>query len=141
MRTTKPLRKLIVEEKEITNHKEISKSIRTFYETPFKRKFSKTNVENQRFLNFLSKKTLTNEQYDLCENKLSETHLFHSIKSMKNNKIKSINQAFHTKILTIFQRQAVIKLIEKNDEDKRYIKNWKPISLLNVDTSILSKAI
>ena len=56
------IRKLIVEEKEITNHKEISKNIKAFYETLFKRNFSKTNVEKQRFLNSLSTKTLTNEQ-------------------------------------------------------------------------------
>ena len=37
--------------------------------------------------------------------------------------------------------ESVIKLIEKKDRDKRYIKNWRPISLLNVDTRILSKAI
>ena len=29
---------------------------------------------------------MTNEQYDLCENKISETDLFDSMKSMKNNK-------------------------------------------------------
>ena len=55
--------------------------------------------------------------------------------------MESVNQAFHTKILSISQRQIVIKLIEKKDRDKRYIKNWRPISLLNVDTKILSKAI
>ena len=55
--------------------------------------------------------------------------------------MESVNQAFHTKILSISQRQAVIKLIEKKDRDKRYISNWRPISLLNVDTKILSKAI
>ena len=54
--------------------------------------------------------------------------------------MESVNQAFHTKILSISQRQIVIKLIEKKDRDKRYIKNWRPISLLNVDTKILSKA-
>ena len=43
--------------------------------------------------------------------------------------------------LSISQRQAVIKLIEKKDLDKRYIKNWKLISSLNVDTKSLSKAI
>ena len=37
--------------------------------------------------------------------------------------------------------QAAIKLIEKKDHDRRYIKNWKPVLLLNVDTEILSKAI
>ena len=30
--------------------------------------------------------------------------------------------------LSVSQRQAVIKLIEKKDRDKRYIKNWRPIS-------------
>ena len=39
------------------------------------------------------------------------------------------------------QRQAVIKLIEKKDRDERFIKNWRPISLLNVDSKIISKAL
>ena len=55
--------------------------------------------------------------------------------------MESINQAFYTKILGISQRQAVIKLTEKKDCDKPYIKNWRPISLLNTDTKILSKTI
>ena len=33
----------------------------------------------------------------------------------------------------------MITLIEKND--KRYIKNWRPISLLNADTKIISKVL
>ena len=37
--------------------------------------------------------------------------------------------------------QAIIKLIEKKDKDKRFIKNWRPISLLNVDYKIISKAL
>ena len=32
-------------------------------------------------------------------------------------------------------------MIEKNDSDKRYIKNWRPISLLNVDYKIMSKSL
>ena len=34
----------------------------------------------------------------------------------------------------------MITLIEKKDKDKRYLKNWRPISLMNVDTKIVSKA-
>ena len=37
------------------------------------------------------------------------------------------------KELSTSQRQAVIKLIEKKGKVKRFIKNWRPISLLNVD--------
>ena len=130
------MRKLFVEENEITDHKEISKNIKAFYETLFKQNFSKTNAEKQRFLNSLSTKKLKNEQYDLCENKITETDLFNSMTSMKNNKtpdndgltkefektfwdelktslMESVNQAFHTKILSISQREAVTKLIEK----------------------------
>ena len=55
--------------------------------------------------------------------------------------MESVNQAFHTKILSTSQRQAVIKLIEKKDRDTRYIKNCRPVSLLNVDKKILCKAI
>ena len=55
--------------------------------------------------------------------------------------MESINRDFYTKILSISQRQPVIKLIEKKNRNKRYIKNWRPISFLNVDTKILSKAI
>ena len=43
--------------------------------------------------------------------------------------------------LSISQRQAIIKLIGKKDGDKRFIKNWRPISLLNVDLKIISKAL
>ena len=39
------------------------------------------------------------------------------------------------------QRQAVIVLIEKKDKGKRFLKNWRPISLINVDAKIASKAI
>ena len=37
--------------------------------------------------------------------------------------------------------QAVIKLLEKKDRDKRLIKKWRPVSLLNTDLKIFSKAL
>jgi len=39
------------------------------------------------------------------------------------------------------QRQAVITLIKKKDQDCCDLQNWRPISLLNVDTKITSKVI
>ena len=50
----------------------------------------------------------------------------------------------HSKIdgnLSISQKQAVIRLTEKKDKDKIFVKTWRPISLLDVDTKILSKSL
>ena len=52
-----------------------------------------------------------------------------------------LNQSVETGQLSTSQRQAIITLIEKKDKDKRYIKNWRPISLINVDAKILSKIL
>ena len=35
----------------------------------------------------------------------------------------------------------MITLIEKKDKDKRLLKNWRPISLINVDVKIISKVM
>ena len=40
----------------------------------------------------------------------------------------------------IYVVYLIIKLIEKKT-DKRFIKNWRPISLLNVDQKIISEVL
>ena len=39
------------------------------------------------------------------------------------------------------QKHAVITLIEKKEKDRRFLENWRPISLVNVDAKIMSKVI
>ena len=39
------------------------------------------------------------------------------------------------------QREAVVTLILKKDHDRCDLKNWRPISLLNMDAKITSKVI
>ena len=53
----------------------------------------------------------------------------------------NFQQALKKGELSTSQKQAVIKLIEKKCKDKRMIENWRPISLLNVDLKIFSKAV
>ena len=55
--------------------------------------------------------------------------------------INALNYSFEVGQLCISQRQALITIIEKEDKDKRYIKNWRPISLINVVAKIASKAL
>ena len=49
--------------------------------------------------------------------------------------------SYQKKALSNSQRQAVIKIIDKKERDKTLLKNWKPISLRNVDLKITSKAL
>ena len=44
-------------------------------------------------------------------------------------------------MLSTSQHQALITLIEKKGKDKRFMKNCRPISLINIDTKITSKAL
>ena len=55
--------------------------------------------------------------------------------------VDALNYSYEHGQLSTSQRQAVITLLEKKDKDKRFIKNWRPISLINVDTKIGSKAL
>ena len=56
--------------------------------------------------------------------------------------VDSLNYAFEFGELSNSQKQAVlITLIEKKRKDKRMIRNWRPISLINVDAKIASKTL
>ena len=55
--------------------------------------------------------------------------------------VESLNNSFSVGELSTSQRQVVIRLIEKKGRDKRLVKNWRPISLMNVDTKIASKVL
>ena len=61
--------------------------------------------------------------------------------AVKETLCASIEQSFIAGELSTSQKQAIIKLIEKKDRDKRFIKNWGSISLLNVDMKLISKVL
>ena len=62
-------------------------------------------------------------------------------KQLKEIFVDSVSEAIEKGNLSTSQRQAIIKLIEKKDRDKRFIQNWRPISLLNVDLKVISQAL
>ena len=58
-----------------------------------------------------------------------------------NQLIAALNESFPVGQLSTSQSQATITLIEKKAKDKRFLKNWRPISLINVDAKIASKVL
>ena len=107
---------------------------------------------------------LSPEKAATFEGKLTIEECLQSLQSFKDNKspgndgltvefykkfwgilgkllVETLNCAFDHGELSNSQRQAIITVIEKKGKDKRHISNWRPISLINVDTKIRSKAI
>ena len=104
-----------------------------------------------------------NEQMAI-EGPLTYTEMLNSLKRMANNSspgndgftveffkffwndigtllVRSINYAYVKGELSITQKQGVITCIPKGNKDKAYLKNWRPISLLNVAYKIASSSI
>ena len=152
------VRHLIDDGKDMTDFKEINACTCEFYKNLFKKNdVSKSNSEKKLLLDSIALPNFTSKSFDICESETTEKDLISALKSMPNGKspgndgltkefyehfwddlkfyfINSLKQSKIVGNLSISQRQAVIKLIEKKDRDKRFVKNWRPISLLNVDT-------
>ena len=156
------VRTLLYGEKEVAHKHIINQELECFYKNLFTEKSEFQNEDINAYLSQINILILTKEQSQTCEGPITEYELLNALKSMPNNKSpgKEFYESFWEEIkiplrniITIsYQngelstslrqlRQVVIKLIEKKDKDKKLIKNWRPISLLNIDTKLISKGL
>ena len=152
------------EQKEIKDPKQIANQIKVFYSSLFSRKSQLSSDECKQFLENLKLPKVSHELNEMLKNPLTITELEEAIKNSQNGKSpgndgltrefyivfwKNISQQLFESLLdgknrgflSTSQRQAVIKLLEKKSRDKRLISNWRPISLINFDTKLLSKVL
>ena len=161
----KTIRKLKINNIIITDPHRILFEQQRFYEHLYKSRNIDLNSEDSNF--FFTQGNipkLSNEQRLSCEGKLSGAECKEIIKTFDDGKtpgndglpiefyktfwtdigenlVDCMNHSFEKGEMSPSQRQAIITLIDKKGKDREFLENWRPISLVNVDVKIASKAI
>lgn len=146
--------------------KDILNAGKTFYENLYSDCVRAENYEiiSNLFTSSLEISKISDEARLNCDLKLQPDEILNSLKGLNNKKspgtdglttefykffwndikeylLNSFNYSLETGELSIEQRRGIITLIPKKDKDKRHLKNWRPISLLNTDYKILTKTL
>ena len=60
---------------------------------------------------------------------------------LKTFVVKSLNYSYQVGMLSVTQRLGIITLIPKGDKEKMFLKNWRPLTLLNALYKLVSGCI
>ena len=60
---------------------------------------------------------------------------------IKSYYVKSLNYSFENGDMTVMQKQGLISLLPKKNNDLGNLNNWRPLTLLNTDYKIVTKTI
>ena len=139
----------------------ISNELKKFYQNLYTS--VTTEVEDSNFFKVIGPK-LSDKARETCEGPINEKELLDALKACPKGKtpgnegfpvefylmfweeikeylLKSINAGYELGRLSITQRQGVITLLPKKDKDPLYLKNWRPISLLNTEYKLVAKCL
>ena len=146
----------------ITDQKSILEAQKDFYQNLYDK-----NTLSETTYNFFPddySNKLEEESKLICEGLLTAEECKKALKEMQNNKspgsdgitveffkifwndiekyyVESINYSYQIGELTTLQKQGLITLLPKKDKNLKNLANWRPITLLNVDYKIATKAI
>ena len=107
---------------------------------------------------------LSNEKQNSLEGKITYDELLFALKRAKNNKspgsdgftveffkffwqdigiflLRSLNYGFDNNELSTTQKEGIITCIPKSNKDRKFLKNWRPISLLNCSYKLASACL
>ena len=121
-------------------------------------------ILDELFISNAKIKTLTNKDRQICDAPISIEECGRAFKLLKNNKspgcdgfpaefykffwkkiifflIKSFMWSYQNNQLSTDQKRGTITLVPEKGKDLCSLKNWRPISLLNIDYKILTKCL
>ena len=156
--------RLVCDSREVSSQKDINNELHNFYKNLYSNRCTTSSSEVSNMLSRMDLKVLNQNEKELCKSYLTEEELYNALMEMNEDTspgndgltvefykyfwidvkftyIASVIEGKLKGVMSTSQRQAIIKLIEKKDKDKLKVKNWRPISLLNVDLKIVSKAL
>lgn len=162
----KIIKKVFVsEEKILYKQSEIMEEVKSFYEKLFKNSDSElVDIDIQSVVQPLDIPKLDNITADFLDRDISEREILNVLKGMKNNKspgsdgfsaefykffwndlkiyiTSAINHIFVHGQLPVSQRLGIISCLPKGDKPRQFLKNWRPITLLNVLYKLISGCI
>lgn len=151
---------------DLTNTKDIMDEQTRFYSKLYSEKTNLSDTHIKKFLDndnpYIEK--LSEDEKVFCDADLSQAECLLYLKSMKNDKspgmdgftvefykffwkdigvymFRSLKHAIASGELSVTQKQGTITLLPKGNKSKLTLKNWRPITLMNVDYKIFSGAV
>ena len=145
----------------LTSSDDMLEETRTFYE----KLYSKQNVKDMDILKYAKDLPKLDElEAANLEGMITRQEATEALKGMQNDKspgtdgmtvnffkffwkdiggfvVRSINEGFKRGEMSITQKEGIIVCLPKEEKPREYLKNWRPISLLNVAYKIGSACI
>ena len=150
----------------ITEHKTIMGELQKFYKELYTSQIAINEQYGHISDTFFKENapSLSDNEKEMLEGQITEQELLAALKTSENGKspgsdgftvdfykffwndikhflLKSINEGLKRGEMSITQRHGIITLLPKKDKEINYIKNWRPISLLNSDYKLAAKCI
>jgi hypothetical protein len=153
----------------ITDPKLIGQEQRTFYKNLYSEQYDVKKDEVTKSMKYflesnIKVETIDDIDKDNLDQPVTYDELALALKDLENNKspgsdgfnanfykffwkkigkavCASIMYALENNKMSVEQRRAILTLLPKKDKDARFLKNWRPLSLLNTDYKILAKTL
>ena len=162
--SVKNIKSLLINGETIEKPELILDNQKLYYENLYTEPKILHEIDIINYLNDIAAPKISNESKNLCENELTIEECAKALKDLPNDKApgfdgipvdfykvfwKDIKDILYENYniskcygrLTENQRHGIISLIPKPNKDLRELTNWRPLSLLNADYKILTKAL